>query len=87
MAKAEKSNLKQALFTVSDAILGAAILLVVGVYFGSWLDDKCKTAPLFSISLALIGGALGLARMVAKAAALDKPSKNDVPEKKLDEQN
>lgn len=67
---AESSNLKQAMFVVSDAVLGAAILLALGVYGGGWLDKQFHTAPWFSTGLALLGGGFGLARMVMKANSL-----------------
>jgi F0F1-type ATP synthase assembly protein I len=66
----DNSNLKQALFVVSDAVIGAAILLAIGVYAGSWLDKQFHTAPWFSTGLALFGGGFGLARMVMKANSL-----------------
>lgn len=72
MAEDDNSNLKQALFTVSDAVLGAAILLAAGMYLGSWLDGIFKCPPVLSIVCSLLGGIIGLARMVAKAQALDQ---------------
>src|SRR5579883_2928279 len=68
--EADNSNLKQALFTVSDAVLGAAILLALGVFCGTWLDRQLHTAPWLSTGLALLGGGIGLARMVIKANSL-----------------
>ena len=64
-------TMRRALFTVSDAVLGAAVLLTLGVYGGGWLDEKFHCAPTLSIGLALLGGGLGLARMVIKANSLD----------------
>lgn len=79
MSENKNDNLKEALFTVSDAVLGAAVLLMLGMYLGNWLDAQFHTAPTLSIVCALAGGALGLARMVSKAASLDKakPTKTD----------
>lgn len=73
--KSDDGDLKRALFTVSDAVLGAAVLLAIGVYGGAWLDQKLHTAPWLSVGLALLGGAVGLARMIMKAQAIGK---NDV---------
>lgn len=72
MAKenSDQSDLKRALFAVSDAVLGAAVLLAIGVYAGNWLDQQLHTAPWLSFGLALLGGGLGLARMVMKANSL-----------------
>lgn len=67
----DSPDLKQAMFAVSDAVLGAAVLLALGVYGGGFLDSKLHTAPWLSVGLALLGGGLGLARMVMKANALD----------------
>ena len=77
--KNNDGNLKQALFTVSDAVLGSAILLALGVYGGAWLDQRLHTSPWLSVGLALLGGGIGLWRMVMKAQAIgknDKSSKN-----------
>jgi len=71
----ENSNLKRALFTVSDAVLGAAVLLTIGVYGGSWLDRQLNTSPWLSVGLSILGGALGLARMVIKANSIETGAK------------
>ena len=71
----ENANLKRALFAVSDAVLGAAVLLCLGVYGGAWLDTRLHTSPWLSVSLSILGAGLGLARMVMKANALDTRSK------------
>lgn len=68
------SDLKRAMFAVSDAVLGAAVLLAIGVYAGSWLDKQFNCSPLCSVGLALLGGSIGLYRMVAKARGLDTGS-------------
>ncbi len=66
--------MRRALFTVSDAVLGAAVLLVIGVYGGDWLDKQLHTTPWLSVGLSILGGGLGLARMVIKANSLDTKS-------------
>jgi F0F1-type ATP synthase assembly protein I len=73
---ADDGNMKKALFAVSDGVIGAAVLLAGGVYGGAWLDEKLHTAPWISVGLAMLGGGLGLARMVYKATQLgaDSPS-------------
>jgi F0F1-type ATP synthase assembly protein I len=43
----------------------------MGVFGGSMLDTKLNTAPWFSVALSLVGGGLGLARMVMKANSLN----------------
>lgn len=68
----DDKSLKRALFAVSDAVLGAAVLLCLGVYGGAWLDGKFHTAPWLSVGLSILGAGLGLARMVMKANELDK---------------
>ncbi len=75
-------NMRKALFTVSDAVLGAAVLLVIGVYGGDWLDKQLHTSPWLSVGLALLGGGLGLARMVIKANSLDTGKADRRPKKK-----
>lgn len=67
----DESDWRRALLIVSDGVLGAAVMLAVGVYAGSWLDTKFHTSPWLSVGLSILGGALGLARMVMKAKALD----------------
>lgn len=65
--------------TVSDGILGAGVLIILGVGAGNWLDEKVHSAPWFSLALSLLGGGLGLARLVSKANSLD--SKKEVKKK------
>lgn len=74
--KNDDGDLKKALFTVSDAVLGAAVLVAIGVYGGAWLDQKLHCAPWLSVGLSLLGGGVGLARMVMKAQELGKSDKN-----------
>lgn len=57
--------------SVADGVLGAAILVVVGVFAGNWLDERLHTAPWMSVGLAMLGGGLGLWRLCIKALALD----------------
>ena len=62
---------RRAFLAVSDGVLSAAMLLAAGVYGGAWLDTKLHTAPWLSVALSILGGGLGLARMVVKACELD----------------
>lgn len=69
---------KRAMLAVTDGVIGAAILLAAGVYGGSWLDNQFHSSPWCSVMLAMLGGALGLGRMVYKAtkiglSAVDAP--------------
>lgn len=74
----DNDYLKRALFAASDGILGAAILIFIGMQAGSWLDSKLQSTPWISVVLCLIGGGLGLTRMVLKVLALeDKPQPPD----------
>lgn len=63
---------KRAMLTVTDGVLGAAILLAAGVYGGTWLDQQFHTSPWLSVGLAIVGGGLGLGRMVYKANQIGK---------------
>ncbi len=56
---------------VMDGVLGAAALVLVGVFAGNWLDEKLHTAPWWSLGLSMLGGGLGLWRLCVKAMALD----------------
>lgn len=67
MANRDNGNLKAALMTVADGVLGAAALVVIGMWAGGWLDQKFATAPWLSIGLSLAGAAAGLTRLVIKA--------------------
>lgn len=60
---------------VVDGVMGAAILVVIGVFAGNWLDAKLHTAPWLSVGLSMAGGGLGLWRLCVKALALDDGSK------------
>jgi F0F1-type ATP synthase assembly protein I len=73
MADPEKTdiNLKKAMLTVSDGVLGAAVLIVIGMWGGSFLDGKLHTSPWLSIALSIIGGMGGLARLVVKVIKLE----------------
>ncbi|MBA3993553.1 MAG: hypothetical protein C0469_08505 [Cyanobacteria bacterium DS2.3.42] len=78
MKNAEKptfgtSGFQRAMFVVSDAVLGAAVLIMVGMWAGGFADDKLHTAPWGSLGLSVLGGGLGLWRMVKKASSLDTP--------------
>lgn len=63
-------DVKRAMMAVSDGVLGAAVLLAAGVYGGNWLDNQFHTSPWCSVALAMLGGALGLGRMVYKATKI-----------------
>lgn len=78
MKDAEKSvagtsGFQRAMFVVSDAVLGAAVLIMLGMWAGGFADDKLHTAPWGSLGLSILGGGLGLWRMVKKASSLDTP--------------
>lgn len=70
-AKDDGSNLRTALVTVGDAVLGAAVMVLIGVWAGGFLDQKLNTGPWLSLTLSIVGGGLGLWRMVKKAMQLD----------------
>jgi len=59
------------MMVVGDGVLGAAVLVIIGVYAGNWLDDRFHTAPAISFVLSILGGGAGLARLVSKANSLD----------------
>ncbi len=65
------TGFQRTMFVVSDAVLGAAVLVMLGVWGGGFLDDKLHSAPWCSLSLSILGGGLGLWRMVKKATSLD----------------
>ncbi|MBY0548135.1 MAG: AtpZ/AtpI family protein [Candidatus Obscuribacterales bacterium] len=63
-------DVKRAMMAVTDGVIGAAVLLAAGVYGGNWLDNQFHSAPWCSVGLAMLGGALGLGRMVYKATKI-----------------
>ena len=70
-----ESELKRSLMMVGDVVLGAAVLVYLGVLGGNWLDEKLHSQPWCSIGLSLLGACLGLARMVWKATRLETENK------------
>lgn len=83
MAK-DNTDLKQAMFQVSDGVIGAAVLIVIGLFAGQWLDKQFHTGPLWMVVLSLIGGGLGLARLVKKAMQIGADSPKPDPKKMID---
>jgi F0F1-type ATP synthase assembly protein I len=73
MPDPDDGQMKNALLTVGDSILGAAVLIMLGTWGGSFLDQKFQTTPWLSITLAMLGAGLGLARLVIKAIKLNDP--------------
>lgn len=71
----DSTDLKKAMFQVSDGVIGAAILVVIGVLGGNWLDTQFHTSPWMVVILSLLGGGLGLVRLVKKAMLIG----NDAP--------
>lgn len=67
----DQADMKRAMMLASDGILGAAVLIVAGVYGGSFIDEKLNSSPWFCLSLSVFGGGLGLARLVKKALAIN----------------
>jgi len=63
-------DLKRALFAVSDGVLGAGVLVFLGVWGGNWLDAKLGTAPWLSLGLSVLGAGVGLWRLIAKVTAI-----------------
>jgi F0F1-type ATP synthase assembly protein I len=66
------TDLKQAMFQVSDGVIGAGILVFVGVLAGNWLDGHLHSSPYCVVALSLLGGSLGLFRLVKKAMRIGK---------------
>ena len=66
------TSIGQTMIAVGDGILGAALLIVLGMYLGNFIDGKLMTTPWFAIVLSLTGGGLGLYRFVQKALSLGK---------------
>ncbi|HEY9792632.1 MAG TPA: AtpZ/AtpI family protein [Candidatus Obscuribacterales bacterium] len=71
MAK-ESGDFKQSMVQASDAVIGAALLVGLGVWIGTMLDSKLHSAPWFTITLSLIGAGLGLWRMIRKGIQMGK---------------
>ncbi|MCC6976839.1 MAG: AtpZ/AtpI family protein [Candidatus Melainabacteria bacterium] len=67
------STFQRGMFVAGDAVIGAAVLVMLGVWGGGYLDEKLHTAPWGSLGLSILGGVLGLWRMIKKATALDTP--------------
>jgi F0F1-type ATP synthase assembly protein I len=80
----DDTDLKQAMFQVSDGVIGAAILIVIGIFGGQWLDTHFHTAPICMITLSMIGGGLGLARLVKKAMLIGQDSPKPDSSKMID---
>ena len=66
------TSVSAAMLTVGDGILGAALLVILGVYGGDFLDRKFGITPWMTILLPVVGAGLGLYRFVIKAISLDK---------------
>lgn len=62
---------QSAMMAVSDGVLGAGALIMLGVWGGNMLDDRFHTTPWISLTLSLVLGGLGLARLVSKANQID----------------
>lgn len=67
------STFQRGMFVAGDAMLGAAVLVVLGVWAGNFLDEKLHSAPWCSLGLSILGGVLGIWRMIKKATSLDTP--------------
>ncbi len=81
MAK-DSAELKKAMFQVSDAVIGAGILVFLGVFIGNWVDTKLNCAPWGVIGLSMLGATLGLVRMVKKAMNIGVTSSDGNESKK-----
>ncbi len=68
----EPISTNKAMITVADGVLGAGVLVALGVCLGHFLDQKLGSTPWLTILCSLIGGGAGLARLVMKAIKLDK---------------
>jgi F0F1-type ATP synthase assembly protein I len=80
----DNTDLKQAMFQVSDGVIGAAILIVIGLLGGQWLDKQFHTSPTLMIVLSMIGGGVGLVRLVKKAMLIGADSPKPDPKKMID---
>jgi F0F1-type ATP synthase assembly protein I len=76
MAEKQKKDkgvsINKAMLAVGDGVIGAAVLIIIGIYLGLYLDKKFMTSPWFTLGLLFLGGGIGLARLVMKAMNLDK---------------
>ncbi len=73
MAKKEESiSTNKAMLAVADGVIGAGVLLVLGICLGHYLDQRLASTPWLTIILCFVGGGAGLARLVLKAIALNK---------------
>lgn len=70
--KEEPLSTNKAMLVVADGVIGAGVLLVLGVWLGQFLDHKFLTTPWLTIILCFLGGGAGLARLIIKAIALNK---------------
>jgi F0F1-type ATP synthase assembly protein I len=71
--------LKKAVLQLSDGAIGAGVLVALGVVAGGWLDGKMHSGPWFTLGLSLVGGGLGLGRLVKKALDLANDPLNSAP--------
>jgi F0F1-type ATP synthase assembly protein I len=76
MAK-DSTDTKQAMFAAGDAVIGAAVLVGIGIFAGGWLDGKLHTGPWLTILFALTGIGLGMWRMVKKAETIGSSTASD----------
>src|SRR5579862_8939067 len=67
MADDDSAYLKKSILQLSDGAISCGVLVALGVVGGSWVDGKLHSAPWFTLGLCLIGGGLGLARLIHKA--------------------
>lgn len=73
MAKKQESiSTNKAMLTVADGVIGAGVLLILGICLGHYLDQKFGSTPWLTIILCFAGGGVGLARLVIKAINLNK---------------
>lgn len=71
-------ELINAISSAGESVIGIAVMVALGAWGGTWLDDKLHTTPWLAISLALAGMVLGLTRMVVKAIQADKAETVDM---------
>ncbi len=72
----------------ADAVIGAAVLTVIGVLVGSWLDRQIHTGVLMTLGFMLIGMIGGLVRMVKKVVQAGdsiKPNSSKLKQDSSDE--